>query len=109
MLISKIQLMKFHSIKLTIYFYRVPQYLKEIEQKEIKNLKNQIKRDKKKLSQLYKPRRLGPHLYQEDSIPVIFSDELPEHLRNVKNKVNLHKDFYKNLEKRNIIEVRKRM
>jgi hypothetical protein len=111
----------------------IPQYLKEIDKRE-KMLAFREKRRKRKqeIASLTQTKRLGPHKYEElpkwvpltgiISIPMIewivmslwccvvcTSDELPKSLREVPTVNTLLFERMRSLQKRNIIEVRKKV
>lgn len=86
----------------------INEYLKEIEDKEVlleqqRKIKEIIKQNEK-----YKIKKLGKIRYKDDLPEVLNEDELPNSLRSLSASTSLLLDRLKSLQKRNLLEVRKK-
>lgn len=86
---------------------RIKSIKKEIIEKEEELKQAKEKRDQQKIHHnLYEPKLLSRHKYEEAELELKLSDELTGDLRNLKPEGNVLYDRYKSMQKRNIIEPR---
>jgi len=91
-------------------FEKLPQLIKELNEKELLDMKQQEEKTKRKVeSQRVKTKKLGPHRFDEGPKPVLLSAELPNNLRSLQPPVSLFTERFKSLQKRNLLEPRKKV
>lgn len=82
---------------------------KEILAEEKKSQERIEKRKKRKEQRKYEPAKLGPHKYEPPEIELNLSSQLSGNLRNLKTEGLLFEDRIKSLQRRNLIEPRKKV
>jgi len=86
---------------------RLPEILKEIEDKESNLVKEKEQKERIKKEYENKPKKLGKYNFEDLPEDVLLVSEIPSTLRTLKVQGNIYTDRFRSLQKRNIIETRK--
>lgn len=87
---------------------KLDDFVKEIEEKEIIIEQQRKIKEILKQAEQYKIKKLGKLRYREELPEILTEDELPHSLRNLRANTSLLEDRFKSLQKRNLLEVRKK-
>eukprot|EP00029_Vermamoeba_vermiformis_P008058 TRINITY_DN3665_c0_g1_i1.p1 TRINITY_DN3665_c0_g1~~TRINITY_DN3665_c0_g1_i1.p1 ORF type:complete len:420 (-),score=154.32 TRINITY_DN3665_c0_g1_i1:44-1303(-) len=103
---KKIQIRREELEKQRKEFEELPQILEEFKEQDETRKERQKYKARIKANAEYKTKKLGPIAFAADPTAVVLTEELPSKLRQVQPKVDLLRDRYLSLQKRNIIEPR---
>lgn len=88
--------------------FKIKSITAELKEMEAKAQETQRRNETRLIEKLYKPRKMSKYKFEEPEKELKLSDELTECLRKLEPEGSVLEDRYKSLQKRNIIETRKR-
>ncbi|XP_064455594.1 ribosome biogenesis protein NOP53-like [Ornithodoros turicata] len=88
--------------------FKVKNIETEYKQMEAKAKQTQLRNEERLAEKMYKPHKMSRFKFEEPDKELKLSEELAESLRKLKPEGSVLEDRYKSLQKRNIIETRKR-
>ncbi|CAN7992706.1 unnamed protein product [Ixodes hexagonus] len=88
--------------------YRIPTLKAELKREAEISEERQKRRQEREDDKLYQANRLSKHKFEEPDMELKLPEELTESLRQLKPECNVLEDRYKSMQKRNVIETRKR-
>jgi len=88
-------------------FAQLPSLLESVEEYQKEMESRQEQRDRHMEVKENSTRRFGKHRFEQKHVDFLYTDEIPNHLRQLKAKNDFAMDIFNNFQRRNLIEPRK--